>query len=110
MKQNLQIKTFLGCSENAVKSQIYVAMICYLLLELIRRIYIKGKCTFSNFCEKIRLCISYYQDFNYITSHLKPIVHKKTKGPPQKDIFKEGNICYQTEISFPNLTKSCFSD
>ncbi|WP_369800762.1 hypothetical protein [Capnocytophaga sp. H2931] len=28
MKQNLQIKTFLGTSENAVKSQIYVALIC----------------------------------------------------------------------------------
>jgi hypothetical protein len=27
MKQNLQIKTFLGTSENAVKSQIFVAMI-----------------------------------------------------------------------------------
>lgn len=30
MKQNLQIKTFLGTSENAVKSQIYVALITYL--------------------------------------------------------------------------------
>jgi len=29
IKQNLQIKTFLGTSENAVKSQIYVALICY---------------------------------------------------------------------------------
>ena len=28
MKQNLQIKTFLGTSENAVKSQIYIALIC----------------------------------------------------------------------------------
>src|SRR5690606_16858268 len=37
MKQNLQIKTFLGTSENAVKSQIYVALISYLLVELIKR-------------------------------------------------------------------------
>ena len=29
MKQNLQIKTFLGTSENAVKSQIFVALITY---------------------------------------------------------------------------------
>lgn len=35
MKQNLQIKTFIGVSENAVKSQIYVALISYLLLELL---------------------------------------------------------------------------
>jgi hypothetical protein len=34
IKQNLQIMTFLGTSENACKSQIYIAMIVYLLLEL----------------------------------------------------------------------------
>ncbi|MDP2724382.1 MAG: IS4 family transposase [Bacteroidales bacterium] len=33
MKQNLQIKTFVGTSENAVKSQIFVSLIVYLLLE-----------------------------------------------------------------------------
>ena len=37
MKLNLQIKTFVGISQNAVKSQIYIAMICYLLIEIIRR-------------------------------------------------------------------------
>jgi len=37
IKQNLQRKAFFGSSENAVKSQIYIALITYLLLELIRR-------------------------------------------------------------------------
>jgi IS4 transposase len=37
IKQNLQIKTFVGTSENAVKSQIYIALISYLLLQLIER-------------------------------------------------------------------------
>ena len=37
LKQNLQVKTFVGTNENAVKSQIYVALIQYLLLELLRR-------------------------------------------------------------------------
>ena len=32
IKQNLQIKTFVGTSENAFKSEIYVALISYLLL------------------------------------------------------------------------------
>jgi IS4 transposase len=32
IKQNLQINTFIGTSENAVKSQIYVALTTYLLL------------------------------------------------------------------------------
>jgi len=33
LKQNLQVKTFWGTSENAVKSQIFMALINYLLLE-----------------------------------------------------------------------------
>ncbi|MDY6895897.1 MAG: IS4 family transposase [Thermotogota bacterium] len=36
IKQNLKIKTFIGTSENAVKIQIWTAMIAYLLIEYIR--------------------------------------------------------------------------
>lgn len=36
IKQNLKIKTFLGTSENAVKVQIWIAMIYYLLLHYIK--------------------------------------------------------------------------
>lgn len=36
IKQNLKIKRFLGRSENAVKTQIYVALIAFLLLRLFR--------------------------------------------------------------------------
>jgi len=36
IKQNLKIKTFLGTSENAVKIQIWSAMILYLLVEYVR--------------------------------------------------------------------------
>ena len=42
IKQNLKIKTFLGTSENAVLTQIWVAMIYYLLL-----VYIKFQTKFS---------------------------------------------------------------
>jgi len=35
IKQNLKVKTFVGTSENAVKSQIYIALCTYLLLKLI---------------------------------------------------------------------------
>lgn len=42
IKQNLRIKTFLGTSENAVMSQIWIAMIYYLLLA-----YIKFQTKFS---------------------------------------------------------------
>jgi putative transposase len=36
LKQNLRIKKFLGTSENAVKSQILVALIAYLLVQILR--------------------------------------------------------------------------
>ncbi len=44
IKQNLKIKTFIGTSENAVKIQIWTAMIAYLLIEYIR---FKSKTTYS---------------------------------------------------------------
>src|SRR5690606_38020323 len=66
LKQNLNVKTFTGTSENAVKSQIFIALIAYLLLELLRRVKTKGQAAFSNFVENntnlfvllphIRLC------------------------------------------------------
>jgi hypothetical protein len=36
LKQNLRVKKFLGTSSHAVKAQIYVAMIAYLLVQIIR--------------------------------------------------------------------------
>jgi IS4 transposase len=66
IKQNLQIKTFVGTSENAVKSQIYIALITYLLLQLIVRTIAKKKHAFSNFVEKIRICLSFYLSLDYV--------------------------------------------
>lgn len=65
IKQNLQIKTFLGTSENAVKSQIYIALITYLLLQIIVRTIAKKAHAFSNFVEKIRICLSFYLTIDY---------------------------------------------
>ncbi len=44
IKQNLKIKTFIGTSENAVKIQIWTAMIAFLLIEYIR---FKSRTTYS---------------------------------------------------------------
>jgi len=38
IKQNLKIKSFIGTSENAVKIQIIIAMIAYLLLDMARKL------------------------------------------------------------------------
>lgn len=42
IKQNLKIKRFLGRSENAVKIQIYVALIAFLLLRMLRHTHAIG--------------------------------------------------------------------
>jgi hypothetical protein len=96
MKQNLQIKTFVGTSENAVKSQIYVAMIVFLLLELIRRVYCKNKTGFSNFCEKVRICLLHYLSFEYLCS-INGRVHKVEKLP-DKTLFDRDKFCLQAEL------------
>ena len=98
MKQNLQIKTFLGTSQNAVKSQIYVALICYLLLELIRRCCCHRVTAFSNFCEKIRICLMHYLTIDYLCNQLKPIVRKVEK-PPDKTLFDRDNSSIQLNLS-----------
>ena len=66
IKQNLQIKSFVGTSENAVKSQIYIALITFLLLELIRRTIPKKTPAFTTFVEKIRMSLCFYLTLDYI--------------------------------------------
>lgn len=80
LKQNLNVKTFVGTSPNAVKSQIFVALIAYLLLELLRRVKAKGKTAFSNFVEKIRICLCYYLTLDYVIQRIQPNA-RKIKSP-----------------------------
>jgi len=88
LKQNLQVKSFLGTSQNAVKSQIYVALITYLLLELIRRTVCKTHQAFSNFCEKIRICLTYYQTLDYVCNIVKQGAHAvRKKAVPHESLL-----------------------
>jgi len=92
LKQNLQVKTFIGTSENAVKSQIYIALICYLLLELIKRTIAKKNHAFSNFVEKIRICLSFYLSLDYVCNQInegaKRIkIQKQHELIPKPDLF-----------------------
>ena len=85
IKQNLQIKTFLGTSENACTSQIYIAMIVYLLLELIRRSISKTYHCFGHFVTLIRVCLTQYNRLEYMTSEIQITVQKakkRNKSPP----------------------------
>lgn len=92
LKQNLQVKTFVGTSENAVKSQIYIAMICYLLIQLIKRIIAKKSQAFSNFVEKIRICLCFYLSLDYVCNQIYPgakriKILKQAELVPRRDLF-----------------------
>jgi len=91
LKQNLQVKTFWGTSENAVKSQIYVALINYLLLELIRRTISKKAVAFSNLTEKVRFCLYHYLSLDYVCNKVREGVRKVTISP-QKVLVLERDL------------------
>jgi hypothetical protein len=85
LKQNLNVKTFVSTSPNGVKSQIFVALITYLLLELLRRVKAKGKTAFSNFVEKIRICLCYYLTLDYVIVRIQPKARSATVKQTQFD-------------------------
>jgi hypothetical protein len=55
------VKFFVGTSSNAVKSQIFVALIAYLLPELLRRLKAMGKTAISNFSDFAHPGLGRYQ-------------------------------------------------
>ncbi len=83
IKQNLQIKTFVGTSENKLKSQMYIALITYLLLQLIVRTIAKKKHAFSNFVEKIRICLTFCLTLDYVCNQVGEGA-KRVRGKPQE--------------------------
>ncbi|MDO9635309.1 MAG: IS4 family transposase [Paludibacter sp.] len=90
LKQNLQVKTFLGTSENACKSQIFISLIAYFLLELIRRTISKVEHSFSNFVNLIRICLIHYHSLKYIVNEILPItqkVNKSIRKIPNDELF-----------------------
>ena len=89
IKQNLEVKTFWGTSENAVKSQIYIALISYLLLELIKRTIVKKSIAFSNLAEKIRFCLYHYLSLDYVCNEVREGVRKVQAERQKKIVFKD---------------------
>jgi hypothetical protein len=80
IKQNLQIKTFLGTSDNACKSQIFIALTCYLLLEVIRRTLCKKTHRFGHFVTLIRVCLNQYNRLGYIVNATQITVRRAREG------------------------------
>lgn len=71
IKQNLKIKTYLGRSENAVRTQIYTALISYLLLYFYRQKQ-TGKTSF-------KLCLSALRYSLFQRMKTEQIVHKRER-------------------------------
>jgi hypothetical protein len=93
IKQNLQIKTFTGTSENAVKSQIYIALNNYLLLQLIIRTVAKKPHAFSNFVEKIRICLSFNITLDYVCNQVEEGA-KRIRGKPQQKLILKTDLLF----------------
>lgn len=100
IKQNLQIKTFLGTTPNACKSQIFISLICYLLLELIRRTMSKTKHRFGHFVTLIRVCLTQYNRLGYIVNEMKIGVRQaRIRQKPPPNLFNS----HLTEKDFEQL-------
>lgn len=76
LKQNLQIKNFIGTNENSNKSQIFIAIITYFLIELIRRNISKVKHMFGHFVTIVRVCLLQYKQLQYVANEINIVVKK----------------------------------
>ena len=92
IKQNLKIKSFLGTSKNAVMTQIWVALILYLLLSYIK---FTGKCRYGITELANRLRDTLMSDFALVeVLNLNRNTLKKPpdwNAPEQLDLF--ANCC-----------------
>ena len=71
---------FLVNIENTVKYQIYLALISYLLLWPMNKTIAKKVKTFSNFVEKIRVCLMFYLSMDYICNQISGRSKKSNKS------------------------------
>lgn len=82
IKQNLKIKTFVGRSENAVLTQIYVALIVYLLLALLK------------FSSKIDLSMQKMLQILQLNLFSKASIEALFKPPEQTERFNDNRQLY----------------
>ncbi len=66
----------MGTNENSNKSQIFIALISYFLIELIRRNISKVKHGFGHFVTIVRVCLLQYKQLQYVANEIKIMVKK----------------------------------
>lgn len=87
LKQNLKVKTFLGTSENAVKSQLWTALTAMLILKLLQLKSSFGW-SLSNLAALFRMNLLTYQDlWQWIDNPFGQFPEDATPAPPQAALF-----------------------
>lgn len=90
LKQNIKITSFLGDNENAIRIQIWCALIADLLMQIARKGIKKGKMAYSVVCGLIKLHLMNYVQIKQLllTPNDPTIFHQK----PQEnyDLFNQG--------------------
>ena len=76
LKQNLKVKTFVGTTENALRIQLWTALIALLLLKWLHHLS-KAKWSLSNLAGMLRLNL-----FTYRKNDLIEWLHKPFETPP----------------------------
>ena len=87
LKQNMPLQYFLGDNQNAIKIQVWSALIADLLLQVVRS-QIKRKWAFSNIVSLIRLHL-----FNYLN------LFSFLENPEQAQIFSIIPNAYQLKLN-----------
>lgn len=86
-KQNYPLKYFLGDSENAIKTQIWCALICDLLIKIIKSLAGR-KWSFSNLASIIRIHLMTYIDlYAFLRNPENALRSKSTSPPAQPSLF-----------------------
>lgn len=85
LKQNLKVKSFVGTSENALRIQIWTALIAILLLKWLHHLS-KARWSLSNLASMLRLNLFTYRDLTawldnpFGTPPILPESHQLTLG------------------------------
>ena len=86
IKQNYPLKYFLGDSENAIKIQIWCALIADLLLKIIQKSS-KAKWSFSNLAAMVRLHLMTYINLFHFLKHPEKALLKKIDSNPNTPLL-----------------------
>ena len=76
IKQNLRVKKFYGQSKNAVETQIWIALIVYVLYLKLRQMSTYEGKNFTDFISKLKVCLFERQDLFRWFAGLPPVIHK----------------------------------